>query len=326
MGLDSRAVSEDQERRIRERLRELELESCTASARMAAASWQRRRRRRRGARQPPPPPPLLILVLLVLVVLQLPAAKAGDAAAAAAAAVVSHVDADAHGDAVCASAAAEVWPFPRALAGAAEVDLQSECPTWLGEALSCPETRCPPRALRFRVSNASAQVLAARDLADARERFGECLVFAFLRGDPFSEEMAPLVLTLARVFPNVLFATIEGRRAGYLLGGVLPKSFPVLLSLPAAGGGRPRVFTGAHFSLPELLQFVMETTGEGPLDWAPAIATASTTQPPPGMRWAEGQVLEALQPTPPRGVLADPLFVLAAASLVLEGLLTAPAR
>jgi hypothetical protein len=273
---------------------------------------------------------ILVLVLLVLV-LQLPqtaAAKAAVAAAAAAAAlhVKANADADAHGDAACASAAAEVWPFQRAPAGAAEVDLQSECPTVLGEALSCPETRCPPHALRFRVSNASAQVLAARDLADARERFGECLVFAFLRGDPFSEEMAPLVLTLARVFPNVLFATIEGRRAGYLLGGVLPKSFPVLLSLPAAGGGRPRVFSGAHFSLPELLQFVIEATGEGPLDWAPAIATASTTQPPPGMRWAEGQVLEALQPTPPRGVLADPLFVLAAASLVLEGLLTAPAR
>ena len=272
---------------------------------------------------------MLVLQLLVLLVLQLPhpaaaANAAGDVWVAAAGR--ANADAGAHGDAVCASAAAEVWPFPRAPAGAAEVDVESECPTWLGEALSCPETRCPPRALRFRVSNASAQVLAARDLADARERFGECVVFAFLRGDPFSEEMAPLVLTLARVFPNVLFATIEGRRAGYLLGGVLPKSLPVLLSLSGAGGGRPRVFSGAHFSLPELLQFVMEATGEGPLDWAPAIATASTTQPPPGMRWAEGQVLEALQPTPPRGVLADPLFVLAAASLALEGLLRAPAR
>ncbi len=135
-----------------------------------------------------------------------------------------------------------------------------------------------------------------------------------------------MVLTLARVFPNVLFATIEGRRAGYLHGGVLPKSFPVLLSLPAAGGGRPRIFSGSHFSLPELLQFVVDATGEGPLDWAPALATASSTQPPPGVRWAEGQVLEALHPTPPQGVLADPLFVLAAAWLVLEGLLRAVAR
>jgi hypothetical protein len=260
-----------------------------------------------------------------------PAEGAGAATAAAStatAAVAVPVDAAAAAvvNTVCASAYAEVWPFRRAPANVADVDVQSECPAWLGEALSCPEVRCPPREYRFRVSNASAQVLAARDLADARERFGECLVFAFLRGDPFSEEMAPLVLTLARVFPNVLFATIEGRRAGYLHGGVLPKSFPVLLSLPAAGGGRPRIFSGSHFSLPELLQFVVDATGEGPLDWAPALATASSTQPPPGVRWAEGQVLEALQPMPPRGVLADPLFLLAAAWLLFEGLLRAVAR
>lgn len=136
-----------------------------------------------------------------------------------------------------------------------------ECHYTLDEdAALCPSTSAPQLILP--VWNSSALLTAVASLEDAKERFGECFVFIYLKDDPLSIMFAKRILTFARVYPHAVFTHLEGQQIGDLVDGASPKSFPAFTFVKA---DKKMVYYGLYDDLEALNNFVIRVSGQGPL-------------------------------------------------------------